>query len=261
MQSRIPLLKFVYLGQQLWFLLHPEDANVNGYFIGIRDFIETLVGCGLPQTRQAANTLASIHTIYSIPGSQRIDQTGVNYFQAMMAPIRDRLIAEAGTMEVVAVKSGEVSQQLRSLPAIRALNNTQQELLTETILCLEAAAYRAAIVMGWNLAYDVIRQWVFDKHLAAFNQALASYLQQRCARYSPIQNYEDFFKGEPGERTVIDTCFRANIPIGGKLRDNLHQHLRRRNDYAHRSFTAPTPEQANAYIHEMIDIVTCPPFV
>jgi hypothetical protein len=59
--------------------------------------------------------------------------------------------------------------------------------------------------MGWNFAYDVIRQWVFDNHVAEFNQALATYQHKGKARYSPIQVYEDIFKGDPGEHTVIDT--------------------------------------------------------
>jgi hypothetical protein len=262
MPNRIPLVAFVGLGQNLWFLLNPQTANVQAYFTGIRDFMEQLAQCNLPRTAHAASTLAGTKTIYHDPRTQLITQSGVTYFQAMMAPIRDCLFAEASALELLAVKNGTVSQQLRTLPAGRALNDTQHRLLEETILCLEAGANRAAVVMGWNLAYDVIRQWVFDNHLQDFNAALAKHVDRKNGDpiYSPIANYEDFFTGKLGEYAVIDTCFAAQ-KISGKLRDNLQQHLRRRNDYAHRSFTAPTPEQAAAFIQEMIDIMTCPPFV
>jgi hypothetical protein len=121
MHTRIPLVKFISLGQNLWFLLNPQFAQVQPYFQGIRDFTELLEACDLPQTRQAANTLANINIIYSVRGTPLIDQPGVNYFQAMMAPIRDCLFAEAGRMELIAVRSGAVSQQLGTLPSIRAL--------------------------------------------------------------------------------------------------------------------------------------------
>jgi hypothetical protein len=174
-----------------------------------------------------------------------MNQAGVTYFQAMMAAIRDGLFAKARKLEVIAVKSGAVIQQLRNLPASRVLNDMQQELLKQTILCLEAGANRAAVVMGWNLAYDVIRQWVFDNHLSPFNVALAKHVDQKSGNpvYKRITHYDDFFSGKPREHTVIDTCFDAQIGIGGKLRDNLQQYLRRRNDYAHRSLTTPTSEQ------------------
>jgi hypothetical protein len=150
MQNRVPLAAFVGLGQNLWFLLKPEYANVQAYFQGIRDFTEQLTICNLPQTRQAANTLSNINTIYSIHGTQRINPEGVTYLQAMMAPIRDCLFAEVDAMEAMAVRTGAASQRLRTLPIIRSLNDTQQRLLKETILCLEAGAHRAAVVMGWN---------------------------------------------------------------------------------------------------------------
>jgi hypothetical protein len=58
---------------------------------------------------------------------------------------------------------------------------------------------------------------------------------------------------------VIDTCFYAQI-IGEKVRDNLRYYLRRRNDYAHRSFTTPSAEQTNAYVKDLVDVVYAPPF-
>jgi hypothetical protein len=260
MQSRILVAQLVSLGQNLWFLLNPQDADVHVYFNGIREFTELLTACDLPHTRQAANILANIHTIR---GTQAIDQTELPYFQALMETIRDTLFAEAGQTQLIAVKSGAVSQLLRALPTVRAINDTQQRLLEETILCLEAGANRAAVVMGWNLAYDVIRQWAFDNHLSAFNAALAKHVDHKSGNpvYKPITHYDDFFSGKPGEHTVIDTCFEAQIGIGGKLRDNLQQHLRKRNDYAHRSFTTPTSEQAMAYVQEIVDIITCKLFV
>jgi hypothetical protein len=116
--------------------------------------------------------------------------------------------------------------------------------------------------MAWNLADDSIRQWVHDHHLTAFNTALTAGHRDRRGdpAFGAVSAYGDFFGGTPDEWTGIDTCCRARI-IGGRLRDDLHHHLQRRNDYAHRSFVAPSAEQTNAYVKDLIDIITAPPFV
>ena len=115
--------------------------------------------------------------------------------------------------------------------------------------------------MGWNLAYDYIRQWVFNNHLAAFNASLTTEYTRRSGNpvYSAISEYSDFFSGTPSERTVIDTCELANI-FGEKIRDNLRFLLRRRNDYAHPTFRTPTREQTNAYVKDLLDIICDSPF-
>ena len=57
-----------------------------------------------------------------------------------------------------------ISQRLANLRG--ELSDPQQQVfLDETLKCLRIDANRAAIVMGWNLAYDHLRQWVFRHHL------------------------------------------------------------------------------------------------
>jgi hypothetical protein len=259
MDTRIPLVNFVLLGQRLNHLENPQTANVHTYVAEIRGFIQSLTDCDLPRTRQAAEPLGNTGIIYA-DARGFINAAGIAYFNAMMATIRSVLYSEAGEKQVMAIRSGAVSQQLRDVPSTVTLNATQRNLLNETILCLEAGAYRAAIVFGWNLAYDFMRQRVFDNHLAPFNQALANLVGRNGNQlYDQITDYEDFFKGTPGERTVIDTYFAAHI-IGEKLRDNLRQHLRRRHDYAHSTFAIPSSDQANAYIKDLMDIIMSPPF-
>jgi hypothetical protein len=77
--------------------------------------------------------------------------------------------------------------------------------------------------------------------------------------YDPIATYDDFTTGKPGERTVIDTCYHASI-IGEHLRDNLRFYLRRRNNYAHPTFTSPSADQTNGYIKDLLDTITSQPF-
>jgi len=260
MNRRIPLGSFVTLGQQLHYLANPDVQPVQTYFQEVEKFLASLIECELPKTHHVAQSLANIDTIPCTPHTKLIVSEGVSHCKAVVGTVERSLYQEASEKEVAAIISGAVSQELRNLPTRLTLNDTQSRLRDETILCIESGAHRAASVMGWNLAYDVIRQWVFDKRLVDFNTSLATHTKATGQpRYDPIADYEDFFKGEPSEATVIETCFLAQI-IKGALRDNLRQHLRRRNDYAHRSFTQPTAAQANAYIHDLLDIITSPPF-
>jgi len=169
----------------------------------------------------------------------------------------------------IALDTGGVSAKLRSLPQqltnlkLTNLNPAQTDLHAETTRCLECGVYRSAAVMGWNMAFDYIRQWVFDNHLAAFNTALnANYVNRRSGNpiYDAIADYADFLKSDaPGERIVLDTSNSAGI-VTGNVYEDLKAHLRQRNLYAHPSGREPTAIQVNAYLEHLIDIVLAKPF-
>ena len=257
----VALTSFIRLGSQLYHLLNPQTSHWETYFGEIRGFLQSLTVCDLPDTHHAALPLGNITTIYYDSRTGTISPAGVTYFRAFLESVVQTLYAEAGRKELAAIKSGAVSQQLQQLPSKLTLNVVQQHLLNETMTCLKAEAWRAEMVMGWGLAYDFIRQWVFDNHLNRFNEELAKNLDKNGKPvFSEITTYEDFFTGHPGEMKVIETCGAANI-ISGRVRDDLRQHLRKRNDYAHRSFTTSSSEESNAYIKELIDIITRKPFV
>jgi hypothetical protein len=78
--------------------------------------------------------------------------------------------------------------------------------------------YRSAVVMGWNFAYDRIREWIFKDSvkLGAFNAELAKIQKKGKPAFDPIVTYDDFFDGRLGEAQVIDTCEDAGI-IKGKV--------------------------------------------
>ena len=178
-----------------------------------------------------------------------------------MSPIFDTLYTEVSEVRVKSVEGGLAAQQLRVDAARTPLNSTQSHLLEETVACLEGGAYRASVVIVWNLAYDFFRQWIYDKHLRVFNESLVSgYLKKSGEpQYKPIEDYDDFYRGKPGERTVIDVSESAGA-IGEKVADTLRHYLRRRNDYAHPSFLSPNHEQAHAYARDLLELIRLPPF-
>jgi DNA modification methylase len=65
----------------------------------------------------------------------------------------------------------EISGSLRDLTN-KVYNNDERNFLKETILCYEAKAYRAAVVMVWILTVDHLQEFIFQKNLNDFNAAL-----------------------------------------------------------------------------------------
>jgi hypothetical protein len=134
------------------------------------------------------------------------------------------------------------------------LTTVQTYLYSEAVKCLETGAYRSAVVMGWNLIYDRLRNWVFTDaaRLGSFNTELAKILNRAgSAMYNPIVNYEDFYEG-PNEAKCIDLLKDARI-AGEKDHGKLRTYLRRRNEYAHASDKQPTASQANGLLEDLLD--------
>ena len=73
--------------------------------------------------------------------------------------------------------------------------------------------------MGWNLAYDCIRDWLFSNHRANFNASLvATYQRKGQPKYEPIASYDDFFsKDAPAEREVLDTAKDCRASAAGSM--------------------------------------------
>lgn len=258
MKSNSHLPHFITLGQRLYLLSNSNDPSL--LLSEIPKFIQSLEECGLRRARTVAEPLKAISSIpYDHLG--RVAPVAAGQIRAYAETVRHALYEEAGERTLITIDTGGVLGMLRDLPSTMQLTGAQQRLCDETVSCIERAAFRAAIVMGWNLAYDYIRQWVFDSHLAEFNGSLTAEYVRRDGRpvYEEIVAYEDFFGGSPSERVMIDTCFSATL-FGERVRDNLRFFLRRRNDYAHPTFRSPTPEQTNAYVKDLLDIIAEPPF-
>lgn len=257
MDSDSHLPHFVLLGERLYLLRNHNNPELIA--AELPKLLESLEQCGMRRARTVAKPLEGA----SIPTDHlgRISKVAAGELRAYVESARSAVYEEAGERILVAIDPGGVLAPLRSLETTVDLTEAQLGIRDETVSCIERAAFRAAIVMGWNLAYDFIRQWVFDNHLQAFNASLTTdYLKKNGKpAYDAIVEYTDFFSGSPSERIVIDTCFSAAI-IGERTRDNLRYHLRRRNDYAHPTFREPSREQANAYVKDLLDIVLDRPF-
>jgi len=254
--------EYIRLGHSLCIVANPRpwDARLVSEEIG--RFLDQLTTCGMNRARIAAQPLAGRTIEYRVQ-SGFIENDSLSQLISCMESVVQTLYAEARDKQVVSINVGAVPQRLREVSQVLTLSTSQVQLLEETIRCLERGAYRAAIVMGWCLAYDIIRWWVYSdqKRLNSFNSELATYTKRNGTRqYEDIKDYEDFFSNRaPAEGRAIEICENAKL-ISGKSARNLRHYLDLRNDYAHATTTHPTPNQASAFLEHLVDIVTKAPY-
>lgn len=142
-----------------------------------------------------------------------------------------------------------VTEMLSSLPG-RITNEAERLFLTEALTCFRAKAFRATVVMTWNLAYDHLVNWVIGQHLAAFNAAIPV----RFPKKPPMTmaKRDDF--EELKESEVIEVCGTANL-IGGNTKKILTEKLTRRNMAAHPSHVEIGQAQAEDVITDLVNNV------
>lgn len=137
----------------------------------------------------------------------------------------------------------ELPQQVPDLP--------QRTFLDEALTCFRHRAFRAAMVMAWNLAYHHLCSFVLNNKRAEFNQRWpVNYPGMHKNGQKQIAKIEDF-ADELKESEVIAVCASARI-ITGDMQNVLTVGLRRRNTAAHPSSATITPLQAEAHIEDLV---------
>jgi hypothetical protein len=145
-----------------------------------------------------------------------------------------------------------VSKLLDELPD-RVPDITEKVFLSEVINCYRVRAYRACIVMAWNLAYNHLLNWILkdQTRLATFNSTIAK-------RYPSLKNVQittyDDFSDEIGERKVLDICSSAGL-YNDSIFKILKEKLDRRNTAAHPSSVVIVQSQADDMITDLINNV------
>ena len=116
------------------------------------------------------------------------------------------------------------SALLQSLPG-RVSNEAERLFLSEAIACFRSKAFRAAIVMTWNLAYDHLLNWVMANHLPAFNTAIVrKYPKRNTVSMTKKEDFTDEFTEFEaievcGVAGIIDSNFSAVSPWSDALID------------------------------------------
>lgn len=130
-----------------------------------------------------------------------------------------------------------VSKLLTSLPE-QVPDTAEKVFLAEAINCYRVRAYRACIVMTWNLAFDHLLNWILKDpaRLAAFNSEIPVKFQKTPRKAAIVINGYDDFTDELKEFEIIELCRNANL-INDNLTRNLKEKLGKRNTAAHPSTT------------------------
>jgi hypothetical protein len=164
---------------------------------------------------------------------------------ALEKRVRDSLEAKYGRRDATA----KADKLLLELPA-KLPNVAERSFLDEAIICFRYKAFRAAIVMTWNLAYDHLCEYVLNNptRLADFNTQLPKSFKK--PRISAINKRDDF--SELKESEVLQVCRSSNI-ITNDMFKVLKEKLDKRNTAAHPSTVVIAPHTAEEYI---IDLVT-----
>src|SRR5205823_5301496 len=85
-----------------------------------------------------------------------------------------------------------VSKLLADLPA-EVPDTAERAFLSEAINCYRVSAYRAAIVMTWNLAFDHLLNWIMldTARIAAFNAAILKRSSKSKVVIAKRQDFDD----------------------------------------------------------------------
>lgn len=162
---------------------------------------------------------------------------------ALEKGMRDSLEAKYGQR----APTVQVLKILSDLP-LKIPNVAEKIFLQESLTCFRYKAFRASMVMCWNLAYDHLCEYVMTKHLVDFNAQLPRSFPR--ADISVITKKDDF--SELKESQVLQVCRSAGITTND-VHKILKEKLDRRNTAAHPSSVVIAPQTAEEYI---IDLVT-----
>jgi hypothetical protein len=163
-------------------------------------------------------------------------------------PIRSQLDAKYAAQPSMQA----ISKLLTDLPT-RVPDVAEKVFLEEAINCYRVKAYRACIVMVWNLAFDHLLHWILKDpaRLAAFNVIVTKRTQNNPKRAGTVIADYDDFADYLKEIEVIEFCSAANL-INDNLTRNLKEKLGKRNIAAHPSTMVIGQPQADDVISDLV---------
>ena len=143
-----------------------------------------------------------------------------------------------------------VSKLLSDLPS-KGPNLAERDFLNEALSCYKVKAYRAAIVMTWNLAYDHLMGWLLadQSRLDKLNDAI----KKRFPKLTVVVAVRDDFD-DLKESQVIDACRTARL-LNKNVVEILESKLKRRNTVAHPSTVVVTQAQADDTVTDLVNNV------
>jgi hypothetical protein len=229
---------------------HPEKIKTFGWFLHVQRRIERF---RMPDIRQCYNDSnldlpANLGRFLDAlaekkPPELLKDSSGYR----LAARVREQFDKRFGQSETVIV----VEKLLSDLPG-KIADEAERLFLAEALVCYRNGAFRAAIVMTWNLAYDHLLRWIMvdPVRLAQFNAGIGK--RNPTKARIVVAGRDDF--EELKEIEVIDIV--ANVPgVSGGMKKILKEKLDRRNTYAHPSILVAARSQVDDTITDLVSNV------
>ncbi|MGX1106378.1 hypothetical protein [Bradyrhizobium elkanii] len=163
-------------------------------------------------------------------------------------PVRGQLDAKYGVHHSVVAVSKILTDLPAKVPTVEA-----RTFLQEALKCYRFEAYRACIVMTWNLAYAHLLDYILadTQRLADFNAAITRKYPKKTNIV--IVKYEDFTE-ELSERETVEIANVADT-FNSVVFRILKKELDRRNIAAHPSNVVIGQHQADDMISELVNNV------
>lgn len=174
-----------------------------------------------------------------------------------------QLIKERGGYRLSSALRRDLDKQLGGNPTVVAISQILSELpakvpdvaerafLSEALNCYRVKAYRAAIIMTWNLTYDHIVRWVFAdaSRLQSLNSGIATRYPKKNLILVKLEDLDDLKESE-----LIEAC-RTSRLLDKNTSQILKDKLTRRNAVAHPSRLTVTQHQADDMISDLVNNV------
>jgi hypothetical protein len=147
-----------------------------------------------------------------------------------------------------------LSKLLEDLPG-KISDEAEKLFLSEAIICYHHRAFRAAIVMVWNLTYDHLLNWILKDagRIAAFQAKVEARVGPRKAANVNIAKREDF--EDLKESETLDICGASGLFASDNTKKLLEIQLTKRNMAAHPSLVVMGAPQAEDTISSLINNV------
>lgn len=146
-----------------------------------------------------------------------------------------------------------VTKALSDLPS-KMPDLAERTFLTEALNCYRVKAYRATIIMAWNLAYDHLIRWIFSDstRIQALNNGISTKYPKKNTIIGKHEDLDEFKEFE-----VIE-AMRTGRLLDKNTTQILKDKLNRRNMAAHPSRVVFTQHQADDMITDLVTNVILP---
>jgi hypothetical protein len=166
----------------------------------------------------------------------------------LSGPARDAFDAAHGAHK----QKLPIKTLLKDLPS-KLPNLVERKYLDEAYTCYENEAFRATVVMVWNLAYAHLCDHIVKNRLADFNaQWLKDHSRAHKNGVRTIKTVDDFNDEELKENTVLKLALDAGI-IVKNVYNILEPALKKRNMAAHPNNVVIDPAILDGFISDVIN--------